>query len=97
VLLLAAFGAAVAWFGNPTRSAQETCHDFVKDRLKAPATAKFESFRDARIEKDGDVFTVEGHVDSENGFGALIRNDYECVVRDDGDVWTLESLELLDE
>jgi hypothetical protein len=43
------------------------------------------------------VFTVEGHVDSENGFGALIRNDYECVVRDDGDVWTLESLELLDE
>jgi hypothetical protein len=61
--------------------AQDVCHQFVEDRLRAPATAKFEAYREATITNTGSQYTVRGHVDAENGFGALIRSHYSCVVR----------------
>lgn len=81
------------WFGNDTRSAQETCHHFVKDDLKAPGTARFETFNDAQVSSEGRVWTVEGFVDSENGFGALLRTHYRCEIRKDEDSYTLLDLE----
>jgi len=60
------------------RSAQSA----VKSRLKAPATARFpDCVWDAdeyeiRVAKDGKKYWVFGHVDSQNGFGALIRSKF---------------------
>lgn len=56
--------------------AKTACENQVKDRLKSPSTAKFNS----------DVtgvgpFTVTGTVDSENSFGATLRSSFQCTVK----------------
>lgn len=55
--------------------AKEVCRNSVKDQLKAPATAQFS---DEQASGVGDTWAVTGSVDSENSFGALIRNTYTC-------------------
>lgn len=79
-------------------SAFDVCKDFVKDRLRSPGSAKFRNF----FEDDGEVivtgagkgpYTVRSTVDSENGFGALIRTDFTCsVTNTSGDRWRLNSV-----
>lgn len=52
---------------------------FVKQRLKSPATAKFPSRTDpaVKIHYTGDCqHTIQAYVDSQNGFGAIIRTTY---------------------
>jgi hypothetical protein len=73
--------------------AERVCKEkFIADRLKAPSTAEY----DLDVSGGPVTYTVQGTVDSENGFGAMLRSDVTCVVRDDGDKWTLESLTGLD-
>lgn len=75
--------------------AQVVCQQFVEDRLKSPSTADF-SDEDAR-HVHGKRWQVIGSVDSENGFGAMIRNDYRCLVTFKGDDnWRLIELSGLD-
>lgn len=73
------------------------CQQFIEDELRAPATAEYPSIDDRYITEvsgSDDVFEVNAYVDAENGFGALIRNDFVCRVRYQGDdVWRLENLE----
>lgn len=69
------------------------CKEFVKDRLRAPATAGFPLSYEATITGGPDRWRVESHVDAENGFGANIRSEYRCQVRYLGDdQWRLVSL-----
>lgn len=52
---------------------------FVRDRLKAPATAQFPAQSQTRITKDhGMKWIVSGYVDSQNSFGALLRIRYRA-------------------
>jgi hypothetical protein len=69
--------------------AGRVCEDFVKDRLKAPSTAEFET----SVTGFGPEYTVTGTVDAENSFGARLRNQFTCTVRGDGETWKLVSLE----
>jgi len=71
---------------DATRACQEK---FVPDRLKAPATAKFSNVTTTATAAGG--YTVVGSVDSENGFGALIRSTFTCSVHSSGDQWVLDS------
>jgi hypothetical protein len=81
-------------------AAFDVCTKFVEDRLRSPGTARFRNF----FEDDGEVvvagsddgpYTVRSSVDSENGFGALLRTNFVCVVRPTGgDNWQLEDLQL---
>lgn len=49
----------------------------MEKRLKAPATADFASFSESRVTSSGlNEWTVESYVDSQNGFGALIRTRF---------------------
>lgn len=59
-------------------AAQVVCRDFVRDSLKSPSTADFSDERVRHV--GGKVWLVAGSVDSENSFGAMIRNDYVCKV-----------------
>lgn len=73
--------------------AKRACTEqFIPTRLKAPATAKF---TDVEISSDtssvGETYTVTGSVDSQNGFGALIRSKFTCIVHANGDRWVLNS------
>jgi len=52
---------------------------FVKDRLKAPATADFPySFKRKRV--NDSTFIINSYVDSQNSFGALIRTNWSCII-----------------
>ena len=46
----------------------------VKDKLKSPSTASFQSF--PVITRSKDIVLVKGKLDAQNGFGAMIRSDY---------------------
>ena len=58
--------------------------EFVKKHLVAPSTAKFPWLAGTAV-RDGDWWRVRSYVDSQNAFGAMIRNNYECVLREKGD------------
>lgn len=71
---------------------------FVKQALKAPATAKFPGVilsRDQyKIWKDHNLVTVKSYVDAQNSFGALIRSTYIVQFELQGDTWNATYLEL---
>ena len=62
---------------------------FVTPRLKAPATADFQPCREAKVNPQsegnpGDCYAVFSYVDSQNAFGAKLRNNYLAVVQYSG-------------
>lgn len=69
-------------------TAQIMCRNFVKDQLKSPGSADFSG--ESPEEAGPQTWSVTGSVDSENSFGAMIRNDYVCRIRYTGnDNWRL--------
>lgn len=64
--------------------AKSACHTWVKERLKSPSTAKFS---EETYKGTGGVYTFKGAVDSENGFGAMLRSTWTCKVHSAGDEW----------
>lgn len=83
VLILLGVGgcmAAVSSGGggyDPNNAAEATsqCESRVEQLLKSPSTAKF----DSKATGSG-TWTVNGTVDSENSFGAVVRSSYQCTV-----------------
>ena len=58
------------------------CEAYVKDILKAPATADFQSFLGRNVTDLGKWrYTVSSYVDSQNSFGAKIRTSFTCDVQ----------------
>lgn len=72
------------------------CQDFVKDRLKAPGTAKFPwPSKDYMTYLGDDKYRISAWVDSQNAFGALLRAKFTCEVVYEGDeTWRLIKLDL---
>lgn len=71
------------------------CEIWVKERLKSPSTADFPSLflKDIEdfVKKDGTIYTVESYVDAQNSYGATIRSNFNCVVRQSGkNLWELQ-------
>lgn len=66
----------------------DVCTKFVKDQLKAQSTAEFpnefEDDGEVIITRDGNVWTVDSQVDSENSFGGMVTTPFVCVVRHTG-------------
>lgn len=55
----------------------------VERLLRAPSTAKFPSFTDPQVTSNlasktetGCIFLVDGYVDAQNGFGAMVRSRF---------------------
>jgi len=77
---------------DQSTSAEVMCEEFIERKLKAPGSAEYP---EPTTTKDGATYTVVGSVDSQNSFGAQVRNDYTCVIRSEGDdKWTLVDLDL---
>ena len=79
--------------------------EFVKDRLVAPATAKFPpcvSYEEDRVNAEyrGDCkYHIKGYVDAQNSFGAMIRHEYFCEIQyNKGDLkpWRLLDIKILE-
>lgn len=81
--------------GGSIVTAWTMAKEFVSRDLKAPATARFPRFTEATIDDlGGGQFRVRAYVDSENGFGALIRTDFTCKLQyAGGDNWKLLDLQ----
>ncbi|MEK7662166.1 MAG: hypothetical protein AAB355_01520 [Patescibacteria group bacterium] len=48
--------------------------------LKAPSTAKFPSMSEVKISRlENDGFRVDGYVDSQNSFGAMLRSPFTTI------------------
>lgn len=55
--------------------------EFVKNKLKAPATAEFpDAYSIVTKQIDANTFEINSHVDSQNSFGALIGASYHCKI-----------------
>lgn len=64
---------------------ENRCEDAVRARLKAPSTAKFvDGPKVSGNREDSSKYFVVGQVDAQNGFGAMLRNDYVCKLRKTG-------------
>jgi hypothetical protein len=53
---------------------KEACHGAIKDRLKSPGTAAF----GGEFLRESTTPELTGWVDSQNGFGALVRSTWVC-------------------
>ncbi|GAA0199095.1 hypothetical protein GCM10009123_03020 [Kangiella japonica] len=92
---------------SPEEKKEKTCQDgilayqyakdFIKNRLKAPSTAEFPSFRGVSHTYKGKCsHRITGAVDAQNSFGAKIRNRFDVTVRynKEKETYSLESLSL---
>jgi hypothetical protein len=87
IVVLSCIGAVTAVLssagGESTHSppdrrleARSMCETFVKQRLKAPATARFSG--ESATAVSSNEYIVGGSVDAQNGFGALLRSTFVC-------------------
>lgn len=69
---------------HDTAGAFSVCKQFVTQRLRAPATAQFPNTFSPDVQSDGGTpagaYTITSYVDSQNGFGALLRTPFVCKV-----------------
>lgn len=77
------------------------CEKFVKDKLKSPGSAEFAGVTETKIKTLSAEkpwrYQVTAWVDSQNDFGAKVRNNYVCMISTKGDdKWTLENLDFTD-
>lgn len=63
------------------------------DSLKSPSTAEFCGKTKVTEQTGNSFYTVEGCVDAENGFGAMIRTDWTVeLYHDDNGEWSVEDV-----
>ena len=68
-------------------------NDFVKRFLKSPSTAKFTRVNENSVKWLGDnKFRCPVIVDSQNGFGAMIRSRYLVAMTYQNERWTLDTI-----
>lgn len=77
-------------------SAYVMAQDFVSSQLKAPSTAKFQSYsKDLVQDLGGGRYRISAYVDAQNSFGATMRNKFNCTVKYTGNnKWVSEEVEL---
>jgi hypothetical protein len=88
--------AAAAKAEDQRTWAMTMAEQFVKKNLKSPATADFPWPSEFKIHDLGhNEWLVSSYVDSQNGFGALIRSNWVCKLRDNGNgTWNLVDIDI---
>jgi hypothetical protein len=77
----------------------DTCEAQVRQNLKAPSTAKFSGIWNTEVKDHGSgKYSARGWVESQNSFGAMLRNEYICMVKDAGsNPWIVTAFSVGDE
>ena len=77
-------------------SAWVYAQELIAPRLKAPSTAKYPEAREIEGWHEGQgKYRFVGWVDSQNGFGAMTRTNFEVVVQETEDGWGLVNFKQL--
>lgn len=90
---IASSGGGSSWEPTPYE-ARSICEDWVRDKLKAPATAVFTDGRDSG---GPNSYMITGTVDAENSFGAMLRTAWSCDIEYRDAVQTWHGSATLDE
>lgn len=90
-LLIPGHGLAQAVARGTETEAYVHAREFVTASLRAPATAQFPWQPDS-ASFDGTAWRIAGYVDSQNGFGALIRSHWSCELEKSGGQWRCHAL-----
>lgn len=59
---------------------KSSCEKTIKEILKSPSTAKFPGLSKWSMWKDEGVAYVQGYVDAQNSFGAMLRSDFQFII-----------------
>ena len=71
---------------------------FVRQCLKSPGSADFGGWHEPQLpdqcvaDMGNGRYMVRGWVDSQNSFGALMRSQFLCTIRDKGASWSCDSM-----
>ncbi|WP_067891145.1 hypothetical protein [Nocardia vaccinii] len=79
----AAETSAIHSYQSMRATVGDACENLVRDKLKSPASARFE-LGDTNLHEDargGLTGTLSGTVDSQNGYGAMMRSDWTCTMQ----------------
>ncbi|MFW6341374.1 MAG: hypothetical protein ACOC0Q_10935 [Wenzhouxiangella sp.] len=80
---------------HDTSDAWVMCQVFAERRLRAPRTAKWPLRPTNGYRESQDRYRLQGHVDAENAFGAMIRSQVLCVIEYTGaGQWRIQELEI---
>lgn len=71
-----------------------TCQTLVRDRLLAPATARFPDYAADFVRQSDSTFTVTAFVDVHNRFGALVRSEWSCLLIKRREQWIVRTVQL---
>jgi hypothetical protein len=71
-------GTAVGKLSVPLSLMLPLCHEQAKRPARAPATVQFSGESEPRESPGTGWWQLDGLIDAQNGFGALIRNRYSC-------------------
>lgn len=79
--------------------------DIIKKSLSSPSTANFgkegffpeQSGENCVTDLGGNTYLVKGWVDSQNGFGAIVRTNFSLKMKCDGEKWELLSNPIFEE
>lgn len=55
---------------------------YIDDILKAPSTAKYTGLSDWKFAKQNGETIIQGAVDSQNGFGAMLKSEFQLIIKD---------------
>lgn len=82
--------------GDPGSAAYSACTRAVRERLRAPSTADF-PWADYRwAKREGGDYLITSHVDAQNAFGAQIRSNWMCIVRQSGNSWVVQEATVIE-
>lgn len=60
---------------DPAAGPRAECRDAVTAQLKSPGTVEWGDSLENRVDQ---TWVIEGYVDSQNTFGAMVRTSYVC-------------------
>lgn len=59
---------------------QTYCEEYIKSILKSPSTADFPLYDEWKYSKNKNKLIVQSYVDSQNGFGATVRSNFQFTI-----------------
>lgn len=81
-----------------TMNSQRVAERVVQKYLKSPGSAQYPTeFQKFYVIKEKQIVTVEGVVDSQNGFGMLVRSKYKVKLKWPDDLHDWDKWEVLEE
>jgi hypothetical protein len=66
------------------------CQQTVEANLKSPSTAEHPYMSDISITKEGNFYIINGFVDSQNSYGAMLRTNYYCKLKYENGIFSAE-------